>query len=186
MSGRIYRLRRNNRVNYFTPATYEDVGKLIGEVKKYDGGVNTVEIKTSDPTSISNVVYDILVHNGYTPKNVITGKDKVKFSIPGKVDYRSKVYLLVSKIKNDSIESVDFGSYSYPVGTSRNGVKVPLKGYTKAQADSGDKGVTAIQPSAVDSSDATAGSPSINWYLIGAAVLVGAVIVIAVVKSMKK
>lgn len=185
MVGRIYRLRNKSQVNYFSPADYETAGKLIDIVKQYDGLVNTVEVGTSNPTDIQPIILAVLKHNGFSVKKVITGNNKLKFAIPGTVENRSRAQQLVANMKNDRIIDVDFDNYSYPVGTSVKGVKVPLEGYTKKQAETGDKGTTTIADgTAEDASVSEKISP--NWYIIGASVLVGIILIIAIIKKMKK
>lgn len=185
-NGRIYRLRRNSRINYFTPADYEATGKLIDIVKQYDGLVNTVEVGTSNPTDIQPVILAVLNHNGFTVKKVITENKKLKFAIPGTVANRSKAQQLVANMKNDRIVDVDFDSYSYPVGNSLKGVKVPLEGYTKKQAESGDKGTTTISNVSAEEATVDSENSSPNWLLIGGIVLVGIIALLAVIKLIKK
>lgn len=185
MNGRIYRLRRKKRVGYFEPADYEAACKHIDVVKKYDALVNTVEV-TTDDTTISPVLKAVLEHNGYTPKNVIIGNKKIKYSIPGTVQKRSEVLTLLQNMKNDRIKGVDFSNYSYPVGISENGVRVPLVGYTKAQAESGDRGTTTIGTSDSESSTEVSESSSPNWLLIGGIAVVGLIALLAVIKIIKK
>lgn len=189
MVGRIYRLRKKSRVNYFSPADYEAAGKLIELVQQYDGLVNTVEVKTSNPTELEPIISAILEHNGFSVKKVITEKSKLKFSIPGTVANRSNAKKLVVNMKNDSIDTVDFVNHSYPVGTSVKGNKVPLKGYTQSQAESGDKGETKINTntsSEGDSSSEASEKTSPNWLLIGGLSVVGLIAVLAIVKIIRK
>ena len=187
MEGRIYRLRKKNNTNYFSPAEYEAAGKLIDIVKQYDGLVNTVEVGTSNPTDIQPVIMAVLKHNGFSVKKVITEKKKLKFSIPGTVENRSRAQQLIANMKNDRIDVVDFVNYSYPVGTSIKGVEVPLVGYKKEQAESGDTGIVTIK-SNTEGSDASEVSEksSPNWLLIGGIVLVGIITLLAVIKLIKK
>lgn len=184
-TARVYRLRKRKVVNAFSPAEYEAAGKLIDIVKQYDGLVNTVEVGTSNPTDIQPVILSVLKHNGITVKKVITEKKKLKFSIPGSVENRSRAQQLVANMKNDRIINVDFDDYSYPVGTTLKGLKVPLEGYTQKQAENGDRGVVTITDTSQETSPESEKS-SPNWYLIGGAVVVAIILILAIVKLAKK
>lgn len=184
-TARVYRLRKRKVVNSFSPAEYEAAGKLITIVKQYDGLVNTVEVGTSNPTDIQPVILSVLKHNGIDVKKVITEKKKLKFSIPGSVENRSRAQQMVANMKNDRVIDVDFDDYSYPVGTTLKGLKVPLEGYTKKQAEDGDRGVVTITDTSQETSPVSEKS-SPNWYLIGGAVVVGIILVLAIVKLVKK
>ena len=185
-TARVYRLRKRKVVNSFSPAEYEAAGKLITIVKQYDGLVNTVEVGTSNPTDIQPVILSVLRHNGFKVKKVITANKKLKFSIPGSVENRSRAQQLVASMKNDRIIDVDFDDYSYPVGTTLKGLKVPLEGYTKKQAEDGDRGVVTITDTSQETSPVVSEKSSPNWYLIGGAVVVGIILVLAIVKLAKK
>lgn len=184
-TARVYRLRKRKVVNAFSPAEYEAAGKLITIVKQYDGLVNTVEVGTSNPTDIQPVILSVLKHNGIDVKKVITEKKKLKFSIPGSVENRSRAQQMVANMKNDRVIDVDFDDYSYPVGTTLKGLKVPLEGYTKKQAEDGDRGVVTITDTSQETSPVSEKS-SQNWYLIGGAVVVGIILILAIVKLVKK
>lgn len=184
-TARVYRLRKRKVVNAFSPAEYEAAGKLITIVKQYDGLVNTVEVGTSNPTDIQPVILSVLKHNGIDVKKVITEKKKLKFSIPGSVENRSRAQQMVANMKNDRVIDVDFDDYSYPVGTTLKGLKVPLEGYTKKQAEDGDRGVVTITDTSQETSPVSEKS-SPNWYLIGGAVVVGIILILAIVKLVKK
>lgn len=185
-TARVYRLRKRKVVNAFSPAEYETAGKLIGIVKQYDGLVNTVEVGTSNPTDIQPVILSVLRHNGINVKKVITEKNKLKFSIPGSVENRSRAQQMVANMKNDRIIDVDFDDYSYPVGTTLKGLKVPLEGYTRKQADNGDRGIVTITDTSQETSPVVSEKSSPNWYLIGGAVVVGIILILAIVKLVKK
>lgn len=183
MEGRIYRLRRKSRINYFDPATYEAANKKIQEVFA-SNAIQMAEIKTAD-TTISPFIKEVLEFNGIPIENVtISSGRRIKYKIKERSD-RDKAVGLMQKMKNDVVLTVDF-SGSTPVGNTVNGLRVPLVGYTEEKANKGDKGVTTISGDGSSSADAEEQKNSINWYLVGAAVLLGAIIIIAVVKSMRK
>ena len=181
MNGRIYRLRRKKRVNSFDPAAYEAAAKHIDSVAKYDL-VQTVEV-TTDDTSINPYLREVLVFNGYTIGNTNTTKKKIKYTIKDR-NQRENALALLQKMKNDRINDVDF-SGSTPVGISVSGVRVPLTGYTKNQAESGDKGITTIGASSTETTEIEEGA-SANWLLIAGVSVVGIVVLLAVIKMFKK
>ena len=184
MEGRIYRLRRRNAVNYFGPAQYEEAGKHITAVKKYDA-VKTVEV-TTDNTNISPVLRAVLEHNGYTPEETNITNKKIKYTIKGTDKKRSDVLNLLQNMVNDSIKEIDFSTYSYPVGTSVNGVKVPLKDYTKEEAEKGNRGTVTIGQNNTESVGTSGEKSSPNWILIGGIAVIGIIVLLAVIKLIKK
>lgn len=186
MNGRIYRLRRRNAVNLFGPADYESLGSHISNVKQYQVA-KTVEV-TTDDTTINPYLKEILVFNKIKPGQVKITNKKIKFYIPS-MEERFSALDIFSRIVGDSISDVDF-SGSTPKAVSAHGVNVPLVGYTKEMAESGDKGKVSIGTNSGSSAGEVAPSgeekSSPNWILIAGIAVVGVIALLAVIKMLKK
>lgn len=198
-NGRIYRLRKLNKVNsvnivnYFNKADYSSLGSQMGDVFKSDL-VELVEVKTEND-KIEPFLTEILEENGFTVGDVNYISKKLKFQIKGSNKHRANAVSLLRKIKGDRIISVDLAG-DYPVGISRNDVRVPLKGVTPEQAQSSEEGPVSIplegSTDTANTGDANTGDEesngkfSPNWLLIGGIVLVGLIALLAVIKLTKK
>lgn len=185
MTGRIYKLKRKRRINYFDPQAYNDAAKLINSVTTPVAREVDV-IVSKDDTNIAFVLSAVLKQNGLSPTRVNSTRRRIKYHFADNTK-RNKAFNLLSSIKGDSLStsSVSF-DMAVPIGVSRNGVTVPLEGYTISQKQNNDSGSSSLSNQVTRLDDLQAEMSGINWYLVGGAALIGVILVLAIVKLAKK
>lgn len=187
-TARVYRLRRRPISNNFSPATYKSACGLIEGVKTYPAIELNVLVSKGDNT-IHSTLYEVLTYNNLKPKKYTLKDKKIKYYFENRKKMEAAANL-ISKMKNDSISLADINfDFDPPIGISQNGVDVPLSGYSRKQQNDNDEGYDQHEQLKSDketASETTEEKSSPNWYLIGGAVLIGVIVILAVVKLVKK
>lgn len=183
-TARVYRLRKRKVVNAFSPATYRSACQLIESVRSY--GANEINVIVSQGNnSIYSTIQEVLSFNGIPLKDSKLKDKKIKLYFTR--ENRQKAERLLSAMKNDKINlaSIDFNS-DPPEAESENGVRVPLSGYTRVLQSEGSEGEDQHEDLKNKQSENSGETTGPNWYLIGGAVVVGIILILAIVKLAKK
>lgn len=197
MVGRIYRLRKKNRNQYFYPKAYNDAVSNITQTKSYNGVMNLLVPgigggKTIDlyfkkgETSSSSIVEEVLAQQGITLKNVtFPSAKRVRYTFNSKEDQNAAL-LIINKMKNDKIidANIDY-SQDPPSVTTKNGLEIELVGWKKSNSGDPEYGSSSYGSFGTsEGSEEEKSSP--NWLLIGGLSVVGLIAVLAIVKIIRK
>lgn len=201
MAGRIYRLRKKSRNQYFYPKAYNDAASNITQAKTINGAMNILVPGIGGPkiidiyfkkgtTSSSAIVEEVLAQQGITLKNVSSpGSKHVRYTFNSKED-RNAALSIINKMKNDKIidANIDY-SQDPPFVTTKNGLEIELEGWKKSNSgdpeyDSSSYGTPGDDVPTSEGSEEEKSSP--NWLLIGGLSVVGLIAVLAIVKIIRK
>lgn len=199
-TGRKYIIRHahRNRENRFSPNAYNSLASSITSARFRqvvsaltwwpipDRKVVIVFHSKAD-NKIAPYIEEILIKNGIKPNDFNQKNKRTEFTFADR-DTGELALSLIDRIRGDELllSKIDY-SGSVPVGISENGVKVPLVGYTEGQAANNNGGHDPFkkQSESAEQAETEAANYS-KWFLIGGAVLVGVIIVLAVIKKSKK
>ena len=194
----IVRYTHRNRVNRFSPSAYNSAAsaitgarfrKVVSALTLYPIPDRKVVIVTHSKldSGVSSYIKDVLKQNGVNTKKVNQGNRKTEFTFDN-ADTGQKALSIINKMRGDELllSKIDY-SGSIPVGTSENGLKVPLEGYTQEQQANNDAGHDPFKKQSESAEQAeTEAADYAKWFLIGGAVLVGVIVLLAVLKKNKK
>lgn len=188
-----HRLRR--RVNRFAPEAYNSAAQaitgarfrqVVSAVTWYpipDRKVVIVFYAKSDSNVVS-YIKDVLIKNGVTPKKTNQKNKKVEFTFSDATQGQ-RAMDIINKMRGDSLllTKIDF-SGSIPVGTSENGLKVPLSGYTQEQRENNDGGYNPFKKQSTGDAEGGTGFNA-TWLIIGGIAVAAALAIVVILKKKK-
>ena len=189
MEGRYYRIRKVNPVNYFT---YHDYGERCGEIRLANTATNKKNVIVTHTkgkmATVASLIADILPLNG-GHKPVSYGKyastnNKTLFKFEN-IDYAAKARDIINRMVDDSI--VESKIHTDGSVRTQNGLNAVVDVTTNPDGSvSADNTRNYVSSNGAETVSVASDAGPNLWIVIGAAVLVAVVAVVAIVKSRKK
>lgn len=195
MSGRIYKIYRNPRIEYFYPSEYNDMAKTIDHTKTVDGAWNilvpgigggkTLDVYfTKGNTRGSSIAKEVLEYNGISPKKMTTPSQKrVRFTFKTKKDRENALSLINKMIKDKIIDaSINYGT-NPPTAKTKAGIEVELDGWSKSKANDPEYSKSSYYEEPEANEEENTSPLWTTWALIGGGVLLLLIIVAMFLKK---